>query len=80
MNTISTTQAREHLGEYIDKLKSGESEAFIFGRRNEPQAVLIKFPTLYSKKVSDSTNSNIYSKSFDFLSEEPELYSEKDLL
>ncbi len=80
MNTISTTQAREHLGEYLDELAKGETQAFILGRRNTPEAVLIKFPSLYSKKVSDSTNVNTYSKSFDFLDDEPELYSVKDVL
>ena len=80
MNTISTTQAREHLGKYLDKLTKGETEAFVLGRRNEPEAVLIKFPTLYSKKVTDITNVNAYSKSFDFLDNEPELYSLDDIL
>jgi hypothetical protein len=80
MNTISTTQAREHLGEYLDELGRGDAQAFVFGRRNEPEAVLIKFPKMYSNKVSDSTNVNAYSKSFDFLDNEPELYSLKDLL
>ncbi len=80
MNTISTTHAREHLGEYLDQLTTGESQAFILGRRNEPEAVLIKFPALYNKKVSDSTNVNAYSKSFDFLDDESELYSVKDIL
>lgn len=80
MNTISTTQAREHLGEYLDELARGESQAFVFGRRNEPEAVLIKFPTFYNKKVSDITNVNSYSKSFEFLNDEPEIYSTKDLI
>lgn len=80
MNTISTTHAREHLGEYLDQLTTGEAQAFIFGRRNEPEAVLIKFPALYNKKVSDSTNINAHSKSFDFLDDESELYSVKDIV
>ncbi len=80
MTIISTTKAREELGNYIDALASGEMEAFVLGRRNEPEAVLIKFPKHYSKKVSDSTNVNAYSKSFDFLNDEPELYTTDDLL
>ncbi len=80
MTVISTTKAREELGNYLNELASGEAEAFIFGRRNEPEAVLIKFPKQYSKKVSDSTNVNAHSKSFDFLDSEPELYTTADLL
>jgi hypothetical protein len=80
MNTISTTEARENLGGYLNELANGTAEAFVIGRRNAPEAVLVKFPALYSKKVSDITNINTYSRSFDFLNDEPDLYSEEDVI
>ncbi len=80
MNIISTTKAREDLGKYINALNSGDAEAFVFGRRGHEEAVLIKFPKQYKKSLSDITNVNSYSKSFDFLNDEPDLYSKKDII
>ena len=67
------------LPQFIAALKENDS-AFIIGRRNSPEAVLIKFPSNFRNDVTDSTNVNAYSSSFDFLDDEPELYSVKDIL
>lgn len=80
MNIISTTKARENIGKYINALNSGEAEAFVFGRRGDEEAVLIKFPKQYKKELSDNTNVNSYSKSFDFLEDEPNIYSKADII
>ena len=45
-----------------------------------PKAILIKFPTEYVGGMSDITNVNSYTSSFDFLKDEKELYSRKDIL
>ncbi len=79
MNIISTSKARTLLPQFIAALKEHDT-AFIIGRRNNPEAVLIKFPSHYRNNISDITNVNAYSSSFDFLTEEPELYSPADVI
>jgi len=79
MIIISTSKAREMLPQFIDALKEHDG-AFIIGRRNNPEAVLIRFPSAYRANVTDSTNVNAYSSSFDFLNDEKEVYSERDLI
>jgi hypothetical protein len=78
MNHTSTSKARTLLPKWIEMLKEHDG-AFVIGRRNTPEAVLIKFPREYRKDASDITNVNAYSASFDFLSDEPELYSIADI-
>ena len=52
---------------------------FVIGRHDTPEAVLVKFPSTYRADLSDITNINSYSNSFDFLADEPEIYSAKDV-
>ncbi len=78
MKIVSTTEARKHIGDIVDQVKYG-GEIFGIGRRNSIDAVVVAFPELYSKEVNDITNINTYSKSFDFLNDEPELYSSSDI-
>lgn len=78
MQHVSTSKARALLPKWIDTLKECGG-AFVIGRRNTPEAILIKYPTEYRKDVTDITNVNAYSASFDFLDDEPELYSVKDV-
>lgn len=80
MTFVTTTKARDSLGKLVSQLAAGESSAFVLGRRDNPEAVLISFPQYFNKEVSDITNVNAYSKSFDFLADEPELYSPADVL
>ena len=61
----------------IDHVKY-RGEVFAIGRRNSIDALLIKFPEAYNKNVSEITNIAAYSKSFDFLKDEPEIYSSSD--
>jgi len=79
MKTISTTDVRKNIAEMIDAVRETDS-VFLIGRRGEPEAVLIKFPRDYRSDVSDITNVNAYSSSFDFLNDEPELYSVADVI
>jgi len=73
INVLSTTKARDILPDLIESVKY-TGKAFVLGRRNIPEAILIKFPSEYSVNASDITNINAYSHSFDFLLDEPELY------
>lgn len=54
-------------------------EVIAIGRRDNLEALLIKFPRDYNKELNEITNTNAYSGSFDFLEGEPELYSISDL-
>ena len=56
-----------------------DDQVFIIGRHDVPDAILIKFPTAYNKKMNEITNLNAYSASFDFLANEPDLYRPADL-
>ncbi len=76
INVLSTTKARNILPELIESVKH-TGKAFVLGRRNIPEAILIKFPSEYSVNVSDITNINAYSSSFDFLADEPDVYTLK---
>jgi prevent-host-death family protein len=78
MKTISTTDVRKNISEMVDAVRETGS-VFLIGRRGAPEAVLLKFPTEYRTDVSDITNVNAYSGSFDFLRDEPDLYSVADI-
>lgn len=78
IKTISTTKVRANISEIIERVKT-RGEVFVFGRRNNPEAILVKFPDLYNSNFSDITNVNAYSNSFDFLKSEPDLYGISDI-
>jgi hypothetical protein len=78
IKTLSTTEAREQISELVN-LVSTSHKSIVIGRRNIPEVVLIPFPTFWNGKLSEITNINTYSKSFDFLSNEPEIYSVNDI-
>ena len=78
MQVLSTTNARKSIKEIVNRARY-RGEVFAIGRRNAIDAVLIGFPQVYTDAVNDITNVNAYSHSFDFLEQEPELYSVGDL-
>ena len=80
MNTkiYSTTEVREKISDLVN-IVSTSRRSIVIGRRNIPEVVLIPFPSLYNGKLSEITNINTYSKSFDFLVNEPEIYSLEDI-
>lgn len=78
MKTISTTQARKDISKIISMIAE-QGNAIAIGRRNNPEALLIKFPKEYSACVNEITNVNAYSDSFSFLADEPDLYTTEDL-
>lgn len=78
MKIMTTTNVRKHLSHVVDRVKVG-GEVIAIGRRNAIEALLIQFPAAYNKNVNDITNVNAASRSFDFLKDEPELYSVSDL-
>lgn len=78
MKTISITNARRHIKDLLDQVKE-KGEVFAIGRRDSLEVLILKFPTKYNSKLNDITNINTYSASFDFLQNEPDLYSADDL-
>ena len=78
MKILTTTAARKCIKDIVDRAKY-RGEVFGIGRRDSIDAVVIGFPRVYSDEVSDITNVNTYSRSFNFLGEEPDLYSVADL-
>ncbi len=79
MKILTTTQARKHIKNIVDRVKY-RGEVFAIGRRNSIDALVINFPDMYNGNVDEITNINTLSKSFDFLREEPELYSRADVI
>lgn len=78
MKIITTTNARKNMSAIINRIKY-RGEVFAIGRRRAIDALIIQFPDTYNKELNDITNVNSYSKSFDFLNAEPDLYSLYDL-
>jgi len=78
MKVLSTTNARKHIKEIVNRARY-RGEVFAIGRRNAIDAVLIGFPHTYKDELNDITNVNAYSRAFDFLAREPELYTASDL-
>lgn len=78
MEILTTTSARKRIKDIVDRVKY-RGEVFAIGRRNSIDAVIIGFPRIYNPEVNDITNINAYSKSFDFLESEPDIYSADDL-
>ena len=79
MKIISTTEARKRISDLLDAVVT-DSASFIIGRHDAPEAVLVKFPTHYRTDINDITNINAYSHSFDFLKDEPDIYSAEDVM
>ncbi len=69
---------RKHISEVVNTVKC-EDSVFGIGRRNKVEAIIMKFPQHFNKNVSEVTNTNANSKSFNFLKDEPDLYKIGDL-
>ncbi|MEK7068807.1 MAG: hypothetical protein AAB947_00315 [Patescibacteria group bacterium] len=78
MKVLTTTVARKEIKTIVDRAKY-RGEVFGIGRRDSIDAILIGFPRAYSNEADDITNVNAYSKSFDFLADEPDMYSTADV-
>ncbi len=78
MEILSTTLVRKNISNVIDKVQR-ENRVFGVGRRDKIEAVIIKYPKFTNNKLSDITNFNANFGSFDFLEDEPDLYSISDL-
>ena len=78
MEIYTTTNARKHIKDIVMRARYG-GEVFGIGRREAIEAVVIGFPVAYNNAANDITNVNAYSRSFDFLADEPDIYTIDDL-
>lgn len=78
MKVISSTTMRKDIAEIINEVKY-TGQVFCVGRRNRIEAIIMKYPEHINSKLTEITNINTGSASFDFLKNEPNLYSVKDL-
>lgn len=78
MKTISTTNVRKNISSVMDMITK-ENEVVVIKNHERPEVIMIKYPRYYNSKYSDVVNFNINSSSFDFLEDEPDIYTLDDL-
>lgn len=78
MKIIATTEARKHLSELINKVRYTNTPVAI-GRHEKGEVLLIKFPQDANPQLDEMTNFNQYGGTFDWLYDEPDIYSARDL-
>lgn len=78
MRVITTTTARKNLSELVGTVHRTRRSVAI-GRRNKAEVLLIRFPDSTNSKLDEMTNMSQYGGGFDFLQDEPDLYSRADL-
>lgn len=72
----STTEARKHLNEIINRVKY-QKIIISLGRHNKQEVLVVPKPE--TEKELPIAEINMASPSFEFLKDEPDLYSTKDL-
>ena len=75
---LSTTEARKNIADIVDDIRYSNT-VYGIGRRKKIEALIIKFPENINNEVSEITNVNANSNSFDFLLDEPDIYTADDL-
>ena len=78
MRVITTTEARRRLSELVSAVRHTRRPIPI-GRRSRAEVLLIDFPDHMNAALSDTTNMNAYGGGFEFLKQEPDVYSRADL-
>jgi hypothetical protein len=78
MKVLTATQARQTLPELINSVRYSRRPVAI-GRRNRAEVLLIQFPEHFNNDLSDITNINQYGGGFEWLQDEPDIYSHADL-
>lgn len=78
MKTVTATNARKHISALIDTVIE-TNEVVAIRRHNDIEALLIKFPRVYRNDISDTTHLAVQGGAFDFLQDEPDLYSVEDV-
>lgn len=69
--------ARKRISEIVETVKM-TGRPIAIGRRNKPEVLVVRFAP-YNPELSDVTNLNALGDTFDFLWDEPDLYSERNV-
>lgn len=69
---------RRNISAYLDKVRE-ENTVLGVGRRDRVEVVVMKYPENVNLALDDMTLINANSRSFDFLKDEPDIYSIDDL-
>jgi len=77
MQVFTTTKAREKLSDIVNYVRF-KNRPIAIGRRNKIEVIIIKYPEQFNKKIDDITHFNAGSGAFDFLADEPDVYSLND--
>lgn len=75
MKIISITEGRKKLGEIVDIVKY-QRRPIALGKHGKADVLIVAFPTEGDLPI---TAMNAASGSFDFLADEPDLYSRSDI-
>lgn len=78
MKVLNTTQFRRNLSQFVREVYEG-NKSIVLGTRDTPRVILIKYPDTYRKEYSAIANINTYSGVFNFLADEPDLYTKEDV-
>ena len=78
MKTITTTEARKNIKTLLDSV-AHRGESFIIERHNRPEVLVIPFRNTYNPEIDEITNFNAMFGAFDWLKDEPDLYSTDDI-
>lgn len=75
---VTTTEMRKNIAAYIGGIRR-KGGLLGIGRRDKIEVVIMKYPEVLNDKLNEITNINANSRAFDFLSDEPDLYTVNDL-
>ena len=78
MKIIPSTIFRNNISSLLDAV-THRGQVVGIGRRNKIEAIVLKWPSHHNSKLDEVTNVNANSASFEFLGDEPDLYSIEDL-
>ena len=78
MTIIPATEARKRFSELVNQVRYS-NHPVVIGRHDTAEVLMIKFPASYNPTVDETTNMNQYGGGFDFLEDEPDIYSYEDL-
>lgn len=78
MTVIPATEARKRFSELVNHVRYANTPVLI-GRHDTAEVLMIKFPSQHNPALDEATNMNQYGGAFDFLEQEPDLYSYDDV-
>ena len=77
MKVITPVLARKNIGKIMDAVRT-TGRPIAIGERNKPEVMVVRISG-YNPKLSDVMNAAVASGSYDFLYDEPDLYSDANI-